>query len=42
MVKAHTATSTVMLELPPEVVSRWVHPTFHVSLIWAHMANNNE
>ena len=40
--KAHTATSTVTLELPPEVVSRRVHLTFHVSLIWAHVANDNE
>ena len=42
MVKAHTATSTVTLELPPELVSRWVHPMFHVSLIWTHVANDNE
>ena len=42
VVKAHTATSTVTLELPPELVSRWVHLTFHVSLIWAHVANDNE
>ena len=42
VVEAHTAASTVMLELPPELVSRRVHLTFHVSLIWAHMANNNE
>ena len=42
VVEMHTAASTVMLELLPELVSRRVHPTFHVSLIWAHMANNDE
>ena len=42
VVEAHTATSTVTLELPPELVSRQVHPMFHMSLIRAHMANNNE
>ena len=42
VVEAHTATSTIMLELPPELVSRRVHPTFHVSLIWAHVVNNDE
>ena len=42
VVEAHTATLTVTLELPPELVSRRVHPTFHVSLIWAHVANDNE
>ena len=42
VVKAHTAASTVMLELLPELVSRRVHPTFHMSLIRAHVANDNE
>ena len=42
MVEAHTAASTIMLELPPELVSRQVHPMFHVSLIWVHMANDDE
>ena len=40
--EAHTATLTVRLELPPELVSRRVHLTFHVSLIQAHMANDDE
>ena len=37
VVEVHTATSTVTLELPPELVSRQVHLMFHVSLIWAHV-----
>ena len=28
VVEMHTATSTVMLELPPELVSRWMHLRF--------------
>ena len=42
VVEVHTAALTVTLELPPELVSRWVHPTFHLNLIWAHMANDDE
>ena len=42
VVEVHTATSTVTLELSPELVFRWVHPTFHVSLIQAHVANDDE
>ena len=42
VVEAHTATSTVKLELPPELTSRWVHPTFHVSLVQAHVPNHDE
>ena len=42
VVEAHTAASTIMLELPPELVSRRVHPMFHMSLIWAHVANDDE
>ena len=42
VVEAHTAASMVMLELPPELVSRRVHPTFHMSVIWAHIANDDE
>ena len=42
VVEVHTAALTVMLELPSELVSRWVHPTFHVSLIQAHVANDDE
>ena len=40
--ETHTAALTVMLELPPELVSRWMHLTFHVSLIQAHVANDDE
>ena len=42
VVEMHTAALTITLELLPELVSRWVHLTFHVSLIWAYMANNDE
>ena len=42
VVEVHTATSTVRLELPSELTARWVHPTFHVSLVWAHVPNNDE
>ena len=42
VVKAHTVTSTVKLELPPELTAWWVHPTFHVSLVRAHVPNNDE
>ena len=37
VVKAHIVASTVRLELPPELVARWVHPTFHMSLNQAHV-----
>src|SRR6266481_6082752 len=30
-----------MLELLPELVNWWVHPTFHVSLIQAHIPNDD-
>ena len=36
----HTAALTVTLELPPELTARWVHPTFHVSLLRAHIPND--
>ena len=42
VVEAHTVTSTVKLELPPELTARQVHPTFHVSLVQAHVPNHNE
>ena len=29
------------LELPPELAAWWVHPTFHVSLIRAHVPNDD-
>ena len=41
VVEAHTATSTVTLELPPELTARRVHPTFHVSLLRAHIPNDD-
>ena len=42
VVEAHIAASTVKLELPPELTAQWVHPTFHVSLVRAHVPNNDE
>ena len=42
VVETHTATLTVTLKLPPELVSRQMHLMFHMSLIQAHMANDNE
>ena len=41
IVEAHTAASTVTLDLPPELTARRVHPTFHASLIWAHIPNDD-
>ena len=41
VVEAHTAASMVTLELPPELMARRVHPTFHVSLLRAHIPNND-
>ena len=42
VVEAHTVTSTVKLELLPELTTRRVHPTFHMSLLRAHVPNSNE
>ena len=42
MVEAHTAASTVKLELPPELTARRVHPTFHESLVRAHVPNDDK
>jgi len=42
VVEAHIPASTVMLELPPELTAWWVHPTFHMSLIRAHVPNDDE
>ena len=42
VVEVHTATSSVRLELPPELTAQQVHPTFHVSLVWAHVPNNDK
>ena len=41
VVKPHTATSMVTLELLPELTAWWVHPTFHVSLLGAHIPNDD-
>ena len=41
VVEAHTTASMVTLELPPELTARWVHPTFHVSLLRAHVPNDD-
>ena len=42
VVEVHTVALTVKLELPPESTAQRVHPTFHVSLIQAHIPNNDE
>ena len=42
VVEVHTVALTVRLELPPELTAQWVHPTFHVSLVRAHIPNNDE
>ena len=41
IVEVHTAASMVTLDLPPELTAWRVHPTFHASLIWAHVLNDN-
>ena len=41
VVEMHTATLTVTLELLPELMARRVHPTFHASLLRAHVPNDN-
>ncbi len=42
VVEVHMAASTITLELPPELKARWIHPTFHVNLIRAHIPNNDK
>jgi hypothetical protein len=42
IVEVHDNTSTVKLELPVELESRWISPTFHSSLIRPHIGNNDE
>src|SRR6266481_1928244 len=41
VIESHETTLTVMLELLPELVNRRVHPTFNMSLIRAHVPNDN-
>ena len=41
IIEVHTAASMVTLDLPPELTARRVHPTFHMSLIWAHVPNDD-
>ena len=41
IVEAHIAASMVTLDLPPELTTRRVHPTFHASLIWAHVPHDD-
>ena len=41
VVETHTAPSTVTLELPPELTAQQVHPTFHASLLRAHVPNDD-
>ena len=40
--EAHTAASTIRLELLPELTAWQVHPTFHMSLVQAHIPSNAE
>jgi hypothetical protein len=42
IVQAHNNTYTVKLELPVELESRQISPTFHSSLIRPHIGNNDE
>ena len=39
--EAHTTASTVTLKLPPELIAQRVHPTFHTSLLRAHVPNDD-
>src|SRR6266481_3452066 len=41
VVESREATSTVTLELPPELVNWRIHLTFHASLIRAHVPNDD-
>ena len=41
VIEMHTAALTVTLELPPELTARWVHPTFHMSPLRAHVPNDD-
>ena len=41
MVEVHTAASMVTLDLPLELTAQRVHPMFHVSLIRAHIPNDD-
>ena len=42
VVEVHTSTSTITLDLLPELTAQRVHPMFHMSLIRAHVPNDNE
>ena len=41
VIEMHTAASMVTLELPPKLTAQQVHPTFHASLLRAHVPNDN-
>ena len=41
VVEVHTAASMVTLDLQPELRAWRVHPTFHMSLIQAHIPNDD-
>ena len=41
VVEVHTDASTATLELLPELTAQWVHPTFHMSLLRAHVPNDD-
>jgi hypothetical protein len=40
--EAHNEASTVTIELPLELVSRCIAPTFHASLVQPYMSNNSQ
>jgi hypothetical protein len=40
--KAHNEASTVTIELPPELVSRCIAPTFHASLVQPYVPNDSQ
>ena len=41
VIEMHTATLMVTIELPPELTAWRVHPTFHTSLLRAHVPNDD-
>ena len=41
VIETHTAALMVTLEFLPELTVWWVHPTFHMSLLRAHVPNND-
>ena len=42
VIKAHNKAFTIMLDLPLELIARWISPTFHMGLIHRFIANNDD